>query len=268
MMRWRKWPHRWLMRRLAGRNTCGCSLRERKSGARFAWICSTNQCCSAAATASAGPVLRRRSRSSRHPANPIDLAHPRRLLSQAAAAQAGRRGSIRRCVTCRQAMCGCTTTLAVNVTLWSLIKILFPQDVASRQRSLIAEAAEARRARGGEDGGSHSRGYAVVEACAGVSGRGGWNNLGQWGIFGTRSMVLDAADKRMLFSLAVESVRPPAPSRLPGSPEMDEPSSSSCGPLRFEVNQELRLGVAMLTMEEDEVPYCALGPPNPSFRTD
>ena len=153
-----------------------------------------------------------------------------------------------------------------------------------------------------------------------MSGRGGWNNLGQWGIFGTRSMVLDAADKyvcahtlfvppghreqhmcrtvphaqgqcsdprptrargvgsdsafhlmarrRMLFSLAVESVRPPAPSRLPGSPEMDEPSSSSCGPLRFEVNQELRLGVAMLTMEEDEVPYCALGPPNPSFRTD
>lgn len=182
----------------------------------------------------------------------------------------------------------------------------------------MMEAAEARRARGGEDGGSHSRGYAIVEACASASGRGDWNNLGQWGIFGTRSMVLDADDKyvcahtrlsppaiasstrhatactrpvkqpsasphpivgadvtshpmvcrRMLFSLAVESIQPPGSSCLPGSPEMGEPSASSRGPLRFEINQELRLGVAMLTMEEDEVSRCALGPCSLSFCTD
>ena len=56
----------------------------------------------------------------------------------------------------------------------------------------------------------------------------------------------------MLFSLAVESVQPPAPSHLAASAAMGEPSSPR-GPVRFEVNQELKLGVAMLTMEEDEV---------------
>ena len=122
---------------------------------------------------------------------------------------------IRRCVTCRQALCGCTTTLPVNVTLWNLIKLLFPQDVATRQRSLMAEAAEARRARGGEDGGSHSAGFAVVEACAGVAGRGDWNNLGQWGMFGTRNMVLDAADRSADSPLYTAIATPPPLPLLP-----------------------------------------------------
>lgn len=53
-------------------------------------------------------------------------------------------GEYRRCITCRAAMCGCTSSLAVSLPLWRVIEMLYPTETQERRDALAEQAAHRR----------------------------------------------------------------------------------------------------------------------------
>jgi hypothetical protein len=116
----------------------------------------------------------------------------------AASCLPGQSGTVRRCCSCRQALCGCTLSLPVSILLKNTIKLLFPEEYSRRQREHFARVSENRLGALGENSGVHSRGFEILSPCDE-----NWIDIGMLRASATRNLVLDSDDRCRRIVLSV-----------------------------------------------------------------
>jgi hypothetical protein len=136
------------------------------------------------------------------------------------------------CPTCRRAVPVEANSLSVNTALRACVAALFGDELAVREQ---AEKAVLLKATAGEDGGSHERGYEIVNPIdeeRWTTIRGKTKRFGA--ITARRSIVLDDQDQRMQLALALW---------------INGPDGTAVQRLG---TTSLQISICLLTMEEDE----------------